>query len=1193
MPSLQEIIKQRQRTNFVGREEQVNLFGDNLKYSPEDSRRRFIFNVWGQGGVGKSTLLRQFRKIAEEAKLLAAYIDEAESSVPEVMGRFAEQLEEKGQKLAQFSERYKVYRQKKQELEADPDAPQGFSAFVGKSLAKTGMKLGRQVPGAGIALEFVDEEAVATQAGEWASYVAKKLGNKDEVKLVREPEEVLTPLFLKEIGKLAEKNSITLLFDTYERTDSFLDRWLREVLEGRYGEVSSQLLFVIAGREELDENRWADYEGLIARLPLEPFSEEEAEQYLARKGITNRRVIEEILKLSGCLPLLVATLAAESPNDPDKLGDASGTAVERFLKWVEDTKQRQVVLDAALTRCLNRDILAQLHGTEEADKQFDWLKTMPFVQERSRGWAYHDVVRMQMLRYKRLTSPQGWAELHGKLAEYNDKLRQGLELEEKKRQRDETWQRYTLEVLYHRLCQAPQKHLPVALNEFLAALKAQYEFARKWAETMERAGKDAEVTEVQRWGARLTEGLTAYDEDRYEVTVAMFAELLKCSEIQERWQAVALGWRGETYRLMERYEDALKDLDKAIELDPKYDWAIARRGNTYRLMKRYEDALADFNRAIELDPEYKWAIAQRGETYRLMERYEDALADYNRAIELDPELDWALLSLRGVTYQAIKRYDDALADFNHAIELAPEYNWAILQLRGVTYYLIKRYEDALADCNCAIELDPEFKEAIASRGETYKAMERYEDALADYNRAIELDPEYKWAIAQRGQTYRLMKRYEDALADFNCAIELDPEFKEAIKFRGEIYRLMKRYEEALAEFNRAIELDPAYDWAIASRGETYQAMERYEDALTDYNSAIELDPAYDWAIAQRGETYRLMKRYEEALADFNRAIELDPEYKLAISSRGQTYRLMKRYEDALADFNRAIELDPEYQWAIAQRGETYRLMGRYEDALTDFNRAIEFDPEDKWAIASRGETYKAMERYENALTDYNRAIELDPKYDWAIAQRGETHQAMERYEDALADFNRAIELDPEDKWAIAQRGETYRLMKRYEEALADFIRAIELDPEYKWAIARRGETYLMLQRYSEALVDFNHAIQLDSNNDWNLYLRALAYQVLNEPDNARNDLQNAIQLAQQAYNKDPKHWSNTFNLALYFLAADNIEEAKHFYRDALTRGAPPERIKEAIRDLEDFLRIFPQNANAQAARQFLQRALTP
>lgn len=63
---------------------------------------------------------------------------------------------------------------------------------------------------------------------------------------------------------------------------------------------------------------------------------------------------------------------------------------------------------------------------------------------------------------------------------------------------------------------------------------------------------------------------------------------------------------------------------------------IRRRGQTYRLMGRYEEALTDFHRAIELRPDADWAVAERGETHRLMERYEEALSDFDRAIELHP-----------------------------------------------------------------------------------------------------------------------------------------------------------------------------------------------------------------------------------------------------------------------------------------------------------------------------------------------------------------------------------------------------------------------------------------------------------------------------------------------------------------------------------------------------------------------------
>ncbi|MEH2328248.1 tetratricopeptide repeat protein [Nostoc sp.] len=840
--SLQDILKQRQQSGFVGRKDQVNQFRQNLTLPSEDDRRRFLYNVWGQGGVGKSTLLRQFRKIADEAKIISAYIDEAEKTIPEVMGRLAEELERQGHKLTQFTERYKVYRQKRQELETDPEAPQGFSAFVGKTVVKTGVRLARRVPVGGAVFDFVDEDALATQAGEWASYVAKKITNKDEVLLVQEPVEILTPLFLQDIFKIAKETAVVLFFDTYERTGEFLDNWLREILEGRHGEVSLNILITIAGRQELDKNHWAPYEGLIIRFPLEAFTEEEAQQYLTRKGITNSRVIEVILRLSGNLPLLLGMLADAHPNDPNQVVEPSSSAVERFLKWIDDPKQRQVALDAAIPRCLNRDVIAKLRTEQEADELFTWLKETSFVNERSDGWAYHDVVKTQMLRHKRLSSPQGWADIHGKLADYYDSLRNDLQLDEENKQRDPSWQSHTLNVSYHNLCQSPQRNLSVALNEFLAALKNKRKFAQQCAETMLQAGKDVDSAEVQRWGEQLASGLKAYDENVYQVTLEMFTAVLQNSRIEVKWQPIALGWRGETYRLMERYPEALQDFDRAIELNPKDDWVIASRGQTYRSMKRYPEALQDFNRAIELNPKDDWALTNRGEIYRLMKRYPEALQDFNRAIELNPKDDWAI-ALRSVTYRLIESYPAALQDFNRAIELNPKSNWAIAHC-GETYRLMKRYPEALQDFDRAIELNPKSNWAIAHRGYTYLMLKLYNEALADFNRAIDLDSESNWYLYNRALAYQALNQPDKAWADLALAIKLAKQhYEKDAKDWSNAFNLALYY--LAAQYHQPAERLYIH---VLSQG---ASLEHTHAAIQDLNDFLTVFPNHVQAISMR------------------------------------------------------------------------------------------------------------------------------------------------------------------------------------------------------------------------------------------------------------------------------------------------------------------------------------------------------
>ncbi|MCK4473035.1 MAG: tetratricopeptide repeat protein, partial [Anaerolineae bacterium] len=676
----------------------------------------------------------------------------------------------------------------------------------------------------------------------------------------------------------------------------------------RHGDVTANIVLVIAGQYGLDRSSWASYEGLLARLPLEPFTEEEARDCLGRKGITDERVVRVILRLSERLPLLMATLAAESPDDPEKVGELSGEAVEQFLNWAGASQRRQVALKAALPRLLNRDVLAVLVGEEEADACFAWLEGVPFVKKRGDGWAYHDVVRTQMVRYTRQESPKRWADLHGWLAEYHEGLRDSLGLEEQVGRKDETWRGYALEALYHRLCQSPRKQLTAALNGFLAAWETQRSLARRWAEVVGDAGEDANARSLQQWGERLMEGLRAYDQDSYEPAAEMFTALLKYRGIEKRWRPIVLGQRGLAYLLMARNEEALADFDRAIELKADNAWAIAHRGETYRQMGQYEEALTCFNWATRLDAEYTWAIVLRGEIHRQMGSYEAALKDFDRAIELEPRNAWIVV-LQGETYRQMGQYEETLACFNQAIELDPEYAWAIA-LRGETYQQLGRDEEALRDFDRVVELK--------------------EKALADFGQTVRLKRDCAWALTQRGRAYLQAGRYGEALADFDQAVKLKDDDAEAIAHWGETYWQMGEYEKGLGDFDRAIGLRGNYTWAIVRRGETYRQMDRYREALADFDRAINLEPENVWIIVLRGQAYRQMERYKEALADFDQAIDLKHDYAWAFIHRGKTYRQMERYKEALADFDQAIDLEPDDAQARTMRDALQELLEETE-----------------------------------------------------------------------------------------------------------------------------------------------------------------------------------------------------------------------------------------------------------------------
>jgi len=292
----------------------------------------------------------------------------------------------------------------------------------------------------------------------------------------------------------------------------------------------------------------------------------------------------------------------------------------------------------------------------------------------------------------------------------------------------------------------------------------------------------------------------------------------------------------------------------------------------------------------------------------------------------------------------------------------------------------------------------------------------------------------------------------------------------------------------------------------------------------------------------------------------------------------------------LMEFTRALERNPDY-WALANRGEAYRLLDDYPAALADFTRALELNPDYAWALANRGTTYFLMGNYPAALADFTRALELNPDYAEALANRGETYRLLGDYPAALADFTRALELNTDYAWALANRGATYLRMDNYPAALADLTRALELNTDYAEVLANRGETYRLMSDYPSALADLNHTIKLEPQNEWAHYGRGLIFLIQNRSEQAQTDFSLAIQQASPLYEKNPEDWRNTFNLAIYHLAAGHVEEAESLYRKALTHSIPAGNLREAGNDLDDFLHLFPDHPQAKAMRDLLQQHL--
>jgi tetratricopeptide (TPR) repeat protein len=122
-----------------------------------------------------------------------------------------------------------------------------------------------------------------------------------------------------------------------------------------------------------------------------------------------------------------------------------------------------------------------------------------------------------------------------------------------------------------------------------------------------------------------------------------------------------------------KYDEAITEFSKAIELDPNYELAYYDRGTVYHKIGQYELAIDDFSMALEVDPDSfldTYIYCNRGTVYYEIGRYELALDDYNEAIGLDS--DWyGAWNGKGTVLEALGSYEEAMKCYNKALQLDP------------------------------------------------------------------------------------------------------------------------------------------------------------------------------------------------------------------------------------------------------------------------------------------------------------------------------------------------------------------------------------------------------------------------------------------------------------------------------------------------------------------------------------------
>lgn len=504
----------------------------------------------------------------------------------------------------------------------------------------------------------------------------------------------------------------------------------------------------------------------------------------------------------------------------------------------------------------------------------------------------------------------------------------------------------------------------------------------------------------------------------------------------------------------------IEELDRAIELEPRFERAYYLRGLAHMQSWELELAIADFRHVIELNPTNQPAYERKASLLAEQGNQQEAIADYTSALNLNPSSLTARIR-RAQLYEVQERYTEAIADYSAVIGqfphiLIPRFN------RGQLYALQGEYDRSLNDYGNIIELEPNTTCLVFyGRARLYDKLGEYSRALADFRKATELDEGFLSNVT---------------VGDYTRAIELDPSLARAYYLRGLALRMQDNELAALSDFSRAIDLDPDFLEAYSHRANIYDSLGELDAAITDYTTLIQEESdtdtrkSYLWLRARlyidQGMRFLAISDYTLMIAEGDSA---------SLSSRAQLFEEVGEYEKAIADWT-ALLNDSSYDRAFIYypRSHLYGQLNNTDLALADLIKAIKAD---------------SSEWPQGTIDDFSRAIDADPSFGRAYYLRGATYESLGEMNKAISDYDMAIELGLDDSSVYIDRAEAYRKLGAVEQATADYNMLIQRSPNQRDPYLGRASLHFEQGDFGAALSDYTYARTLGSEVEFATWVK--------------------------------------------------------------------------------------------------------
>ncbi|KAK7340772.1 hypothetical protein VNO77_21485 [Canavalia gladiata] len=210
-------------------------------------------------------------------------------------------------------------------------------------------------------------------------------------------------------------------------------------------------------------------------------------------------------------------------------------------------------------------------------------------------------------------------------------------------------------------------------------------------------------------------------------------------------------------------------------------------GNCYSLQKDHETALKNFQRAVQLNPRFAYAHTLCGHEYVALEDFENGIKCYQSALRVDARHYNAWYGL-GMVYLRQEKFEFSEHHFRMAFQINPRSS-VIMSYLGTALHALKRSEEALVVMEKAILADKKNPLPMYQKANVLMSLEKFDEALEVLEELKEYAPRESSVYALMGKIYKRRNMHERAMLHYGISLDLKPSAADAAAIKAAIEKL--------------------------------------------------------------------------------------------------------------------------------------------------------------------------------------------------------------------------------------------------------------------------------------------------------------------------------------------------------------------------------------------------------------------